>query len=129
MCPVCHREVAPAVPTEVPPPSASATPVILTVIGGIAILAHAIGILVWPPLAALAIGLWLGIPINWVVILGVVSGFGVIAGGLVSYQPGYGMAGGIITMLLSILSLLAGGGIIVGFILSLIGGVLAISRR
>lgn len=129
LCPSCYREVAPGVPVEAAPPTVSATPMILSTIGGIAVLGHAVGMLAFPPLALLAIGLLLGIPLNWVVIIGVLAGFGVIAGAVTSYQPGYETIGGIVVMLFSILSLLAGGGIIVGFILGLIGGALALTRK
>jgi len=95
------------------------------------VLVCTLGIMVSPLLAIFAILMWLvtEIPIGWVVILGVLAGFAVIAGAMVSYQPGYETMGGAIVMLFSILGLLAGGGFIVGFILGLIGGMLSVTRK
>jgi hypothetical protein len=104
---------------------------ILSLIAGILTLACALGILVSPALLIFAFLMFLvtGIPITWVVILGVFSGFLTIAGALVLYQPGYGTIGGIIVMVSSVLGLLAGGGFVVGFILGLISGALALTQK
>lgn len=116
----------------VPAPQAlSSMPMILSLIAGILVLACAMGILVSPLLQFFAFLMYLitGITVSWVAILGFVAGFGIIAGALISHQPGYESIGGITVMLFSILGLLAGGGFVVGFILGLIGGTLALTGK
>jgi len=130
MCPSCYRETAPAIPTA-PPPAPSTMPMILSLIAGILVLACSLGILVSPLLLIFAFLMWLatGIPVVWVVIIGVLAGFLTIVGALVLYQPGYETIGSIIVFVASIVGLLAGGGFVVGFILGLIGGTLALTRK
>ena len=131
MCPSCYRETAPAIPTA-PPPARSTLPMVLSLIAGILVLACALGILSGSPLLlifAFLMYLLIGISPVWVVIIGVLAGFLIVAGALILYQPGYETIGGIIVMIASILGLLAGGGFIVGFILGLIGGTLALTRK
>jgi len=130
MCPSCYREVAPAVPTA-PPPSRPFMPMILSLVAGILTLACALGILLSPALMIFAVLMYLvtGISATWVLILGVLAGFLMIAGALVLYQPGYGTLGGIIVMVSSVAGLLAGGGFIIGFVLGLIGGALSLTQK
>jgi len=104
---------------------------ILSLVAGILTLACALGILVSPALVIFAVLMYLvtGISATWVLILGVLAGFLMIAGALVLYQPGYGTLGGIIVMVSSLVGLLAGGGFILGFVLGLIGGALSLTQK
>jgi hypothetical protein len=64
-------------------------------------------------------------------ILGVVFGILVIVGAVMinSGEPSRVRTGGILALIFSIISLLAGGGFFIGFILGLVGGILALTWK
>jgi uncharacterized membrane protein YidH (DUF202 family) len=62
-------------------------------------------------------------------IFAVVFGIIVLLGAFLIYRPGKEMAGGILVIVFSAVSIIAGGGFLVGFVLGVIGGVLGLVKK
>jgi len=70
-----------------------------------------------------------GLALEAIGIIAIILGILVLIGAYLIYSLGNEMAGGIIVVVLSVLSILTGGGFLVGFILGIIGGVLGILKK
>ena len=62
-------------------------------------------------------------------IFAVVFGIMVLLGAFLMYRPGKEMAGGILVLVFSAVSVIAGGGFLAGFVLGVIGGVLGLVKK
>jgi len=62
-------------------------------------------------------------------IFAVVFGIVVLVGAFLMYRPGKEMAGGIIVLVFSAVSIIAGGGFFVGFVLGVVCGVLGLVKK
>jgi hypothetical protein len=62
-------------------------------------------------------------------IFAVVFGIIVLLGAFLIYRPGKEMAGGILVLVFSAVSIIAGGGFLVGFVLGVIGGVFGLVKK
>jgi hypothetical protein len=62
-------------------------------------------------------------------IFAVVFGIVVLVGAFLMYRPGKEMAGGIIVLVFSAVSIIAGGGFLVGFVLGVVCGVLGLVKK
>ena len=70
-----------------------------------------------------------GLALEVVGAIAVVFGILILVGAILIYKPGNETAGGIIVLLFSVLSILTGGGYLVGFLLGIIGGVLGLAKK
>lgn len=70
-----------------------------------------------------------GLALETIGIIAIILGILVLIGAYLIYSPGNEMAGGIIVLVLSVLSILTGGGFLAGFILGIVGGVLGILKK
>lgn len=61
--------------------------------------------------------------------VGLIFGIIVLIGAILIYMPGKEVIGGILVLIFSILSIVIGGGFIVGLILGIIGGALGIVKK
>ena len=61
--------------------------------------------------------------------LGLVSGVLVIVGGLLGYLKGKTTLGGVMSIVFGLLSILGGGGFLIGLVLSILGGALLIAKK
>jgi hypothetical protein len=61
--------------------------------------------------------------------IGIVLAITIIVGAILIYNPKTQMAGSIIVLIFAILSIIAGGGWLVGLILGLIGGILGLLKK
>jgi hypothetical protein len=62
-------------------------------------------------------------------IIAVVFGIIVLLGAYLMYRPGKEMAGGILVLVFSAVSVIAGGGFLAGFVLGVIGGVFGLVKK
>jgi hypothetical protein len=62
-------------------------------------------------------------------VIGAVFGIIVIVGAILIYKPGREVFGGVLVLIFSLLSILAGGGFTIGLILGIIGGILGILKK
>ena len=62
-------------------------------------------------------------------IFAVVFGIIILLGAFLIYRPGKEMASGILVLVFSAMSIIAGGGFLVGFVLGVIGGVLGLVKK
>ena len=70
-----------------------------------------------------------GLALEIVGIIAIILGILVLIGAYLIYRPGNEMTGGIIVIVLSVLSILTGGGFLAGFILGIVGGALGILKK
>ena len=61
--------------------------------------------------------------------VGVILGVLVIIGAILIYMPGKEVIGGILVIIISILSIVIGGGFLIGLILGIIGGILGLAKK
>lgn len=61
-------------------------------------------------------------------VIGLVLGIIVLIGAVLVYTPGKEVIGGVLVLIVSIISIVVGGGFMIGLILGIIGGVLGIAR-
>lgn len=61
--------------------------------------------------------------------IGLIFSIIVIIGAILIYMPGREVAGGVLVLIFSILSIIIGGGFIIGLILGIIGGALGIAKK
>jgi len=61
--------------------------------------------------------------------VGLIFAIIVIVGAILIYMPGKEVVGGILVIIFSILSIMIGGGFIIGLILGIIGGALGIAKK
>jgi hypothetical protein len=109
---------------------------VLAMIGGILILINTVALLsptFWgPPTGWSSVFFWLGGPLGLgqpiAVLIGLISGLTVIAGGIMMVMR-RGPIGAIITFPFAALSFIIGGGFIVGGILGIVAGILGMLRR
>ena len=73
------------------------------------------------PIVAEAIVMWAA--------AGVIFGIIVLIGAILIYKPGRELTGGILVIIFSILSIIIGGGFIIGLILGIIGGALGLAKK
>lgn len=83
----------------------------------------------------LASGVWdwrpivLPLPITYMAFLGLMFGGIAIIGGMLIYWPTRELIGGVLVIVASVLSIIVGGGFVVGLILGAIGGLLGIFKK
>ena len=70
-----------------------------------------------------------GLALEIVGIIAIILGILVLIGTYLIYSPGKEVAGGIIVLVLSVLSILTGGGFLAGFILGIVRGALGILKK
>jgi small-conductance mechanosensitive channel len=70
-----------------------------------------------------------GLALEIVGIIAIILGIIILIGAYLIYSPGKEMAGGIIVLVLSVLSILTGGGFLAGLILGIVGGALGILKK
>ncbi len=62
-------------------------------------------------------------------VLGIVFGLIVILGAVLIYMPGKEIIGGVVVLIFSLVSIVAGGGFFIGLILGIIGGILGMLKK
>ena len=72
---------------------------------------------------------YLGLAIRADGVVGVVLAIIIIVGAVLIYNPKTQMAGGIIVLVFAVLSIISGGGWLIGLILGVIGGVLGLMKK
>jgi len=70
-----------------------------------------------------------GLGIQLIGVLGVISAICIIGGALLISSQGLEIFGGIVVLIFSIVSLVVGGGWIVGLVLGVLGGILGLCRK
>jgi len=106
---------------------------IISLIAGILILINALLVFALTSLIG-GIGASVGLPELGAAIalygtVGLVFAIIVIVGAIMIYMPGREVIGGILVLIFSILSIIIGGGFILGLILGIIGGALGIAKK
>jgi hypothetical protein len=70
-----------------------------------------------------------GIRLEVVGVIAIVFAIIVLFGAYLMYKPGKQVAGGVIVLVFSVLSIITGGGWLIGLILGVIGGILALLKK
>ncbi len=70
-----------------------------------------------------------GLALEVVGAIAIVFGILILIGAILLYKPGNETTGGIIVLVFSALSILTGGGFVVGFVLGIIGGALGLAKK
>jgi len=139
LCPTCYRDLSPtfgAPPAPYETPSAPFAPptggvramagFALSMIAGFLIVLNTLlmasGAWSWIPLA-------LPLPTTYLAFLGLIFGGTAIIGGMLTYWPARELLGGVLVIVASVLSTIVGGGFVVGLILGIVGGILAIFKK
>ena len=107
---------------------------IVSLIGGILILINALIIVAAGSILAELESLTAGSEIASIAVttlgaIGLIFAILVIVGAILIYMPGKEVIGGILVLIFSILSIIIGGGFIIGLILGIIGGALGIAKK
>lgn len=107
---------------------------IISLIAGVFILINAIMFVVLAEFLE-ELGVWAAIPdfitdiFVGMAAVGLIFALLVIVGALLIYMPGKEVVGGILVIIFSILSIVIGGGFLIGLILGIIGGVLGLVKK
>jgi hypothetical protein len=119
--------------TETPPVKRATAGFVISIIAAILILLNAL--LVGVALTMLDIFMAMmpfpiatGMIVVWAT-AGIIFGIIVLVGAIMIYRPGREMVGGILVIIFSILSIIIGGGFIIGLILGIIGGALGLAKK
>jgi hypothetical protein len=125
---------APSIPPP-PHPTRAIAGFIVSLIAGLLILAQGILRLVRGELLSGIFSdevrrrILVGLALEIVGIIAIVLGILILIVAYLVYNPGNEMAGGIIVLVLSVLSILTGGGFLAGLILGIVGGALGILKK
>ncbi len=121
--------------TQAPPPPPRKKAVagfIISLIAGVLILINAIMVFAMMSFIfgmAGSIMPGLGLAVELMGAMGLIFSIIVIVGAIMIYSPGREVAGGILVLIFSILSIIIGGGFFIGLILGIIGGALGIAKK
>ncbi len=70
-----------------------------------------------------------GLALRHVGVIAIIFGVLILIGAVLIYSPGKETVGGVVVLIFAILSILTGGGFLVGFVLGIVGGVLALTKK
>jgi len=110
---------------------------VLSLIGGIFILINGLLIALFATVAVIplrmvgmhAISRLIALHVFMLIVVGLICGVLVVIGAVLIYVPGKEVLGGILVLIFSILSIVIGGGFLIGMILGIIGGALGIAKK
>lgn len=115
------------------PPKRATAGFAISLIAGIIILINALGFLALASFFSEffnAIGLsFIGTALTAYGAVGLLFAILVLVGAIVIFLPGREVIGGILVLIFSILSIIIGGGFIIGLILGIIGGALGLAKK
>ncbi len=69
-----------------------------------------------------------GVALEVIGVIAIIFGVLILIGAILLYKPGYEIVGGILVLVFSALSIVTGGGFLVGFILGIVGGALGLAK-
>jgi len=72
---------------------------------------------------------YVGLGIGLLGIFGIVIGIAMLGGAFLIFNPGFEIIGGVVVLIFSIVSIIVGGGWLVGFALGMLGGFLGLFRK
>ena len=107
---------------------------VLSLIAGLLVLVHGIVWVIRGEMNILGIDeirrrILVGLILEHVGVVTIVFAVLILLGAVLIYLPGKETIGGVIVLVFSILSILTGGGFLAGFILGIVGGVLALIKK
>lgn len=104
----------------------------LSLVAGIFVILDGL-VLIWASaiLSDLGIGdiAGVGLTLNTLGAVGIVFAIIILIGAFLIYMPGKEMIGGILVLIFSIISIVTGGGFLLGMILGIIGGALGLAKK